>query len=72
MKAALAAGGTYCQSFNADILREPWEMLDAHGKVSTARVPSQVESGRALVWAYARADHGALCLGSATRGGGPQ
>ncbi|KAL4431148.1 hypothetical protein ABPG75_006404 [Micractinium tetrahymenae] len=35
VKAALAAGGTYCQSFNADILREPWEVLDAHGKPFT-------------------------------------
>lgn len=33
MKASLAAAGIYCQSFNADTLREPWEMLDSNGKV---------------------------------------
>lgn len=35
VKAALAAAGVFCQSFNADILREPWEVLDTQGKPFT-------------------------------------
>ena len=33
VKAGLAAQGIFCQSFNADVLREPWEVLDGAGKV---------------------------------------
>ena len=36
VKSGLAAAGIYCQSFNADTLREPWEVLDARGKVRPA------------------------------------
>ncbi len=65
VKAALAAGGTYCQSFNADILREPWEMLDAHGKVRRPACP--VGSSRAVrgCGRMRGPGHGALGLGSA-------
>lgn len=35
VKAGLAAQGIFCQSFNADVLREPWEVLDAAGKPFT-------------------------------------
>lgn len=31
VKAAMAALGVHCQSFSADILREPWEVLDPQG-----------------------------------------
>lgn len=33
VKAGLAAAGVHCQSFNAEILREPWEVLAPGGKV---------------------------------------
>jgi cryptochrome 1 len=35
VKAGLAAAGVFCQSFNADILREPWDVLDARGQPFT-------------------------------------
>ena len=35
VKATLAAAGVFCQSFNADILREPWEVLDGSGQPLT-------------------------------------
>ena len=35
VKAALAAAGVFCQSFNADVLREPWEVLDPAGRPFT-------------------------------------
>lgn len=35
VKAGLEADGIFCQSFNADILREPWEVLDPAGKPFT-------------------------------------
>ncbi|KAI3433397.1 hypothetical protein D9Q98_003213 [Chlorella vulgaris] len=36
VKAGLVAAGFYCQSFNADILREPWETLDTAGRPFTS------------------------------------
>jgi hypothetical protein len=36
VKAGLVAAGFYCQSFNADILREPWETLDSAGRPFTS------------------------------------
>ena len=35
VKAALAAAHIHCQSFNADVLREPWEVLDSAGRPFT-------------------------------------
>ena len=36
VKSALGAAGVFVQSFNGDILREPWEVLDAKGRPFTA------------------------------------
>ena len=36
VKAGLAAAGVHCHSFNAEILREPWETLGPGGKVGGA------------------------------------
>ncbi len=36
IKAAMAGMGIFCQSFNAEVLREPWEVLDHLGQPFTA------------------------------------
>jgi deoxyribodipyrimidine photolyase len=35
VKAALAGAGIACVSFNGDVLREPWAVVDAAGKPLT-------------------------------------
>ena len=36
VKAAMAGMGVLCQSFNADVLYEPWEVLDKDGQPLTS------------------------------------
>ncbi len=38
VKSGLTADGIFCQSFNADILREPWEVMDPCGKVRLCEI----------------------------------
>lgn len=52
VKAGLAAAGVHCQSFNAEILREPWEVLAPGGKVGAGGGVVGAEAvGAELGWA---------------------
>jgi cryptochrome 1 len=70
VKAGLAAQGIFCQSFNADVLREPWQVLDVTGKVRGSKGGRDRKGRRAASKLVRAAPAPALQKGTCAASGG--